>query len=242
MNWTFRGVKAAGRSIVALTVLMAVQVVVSETQAAPVAITNPGFQDDDVPVGNIGAIGFIPGWAVGGTAGTFEPTPTEFVPNLSAGEQLAFINIGASISQNVGAILAGVDYTLAFDAGDRGGGSNVNPPFPTDAFADFFIGSTAGPSFSQTIAAPGEGTLNRQMFTLTSLALAPFIGQDLLIGFRNVAGGFQAQMLIDDVTLDTSSVVAPVPLPAALPLFGGGVVLMGLLGWRRKRKAALSFN
>jgi hypothetical protein len=27
------------------------------------------------------------------------------------------------------------------------------------------------------------------------------------------------------------------PLPATLPLFGGGLGALGLLGWRRKRKA-----
>jgi hypothetical protein len=31
--------------------------------------------------------------------------------------------------------------------------------------------------------------------------------------------------------------VAPVPLPAALPLFATGLGALGLLGWRRKRKA-----
>jgi hypothetical protein len=30
----------------------------------------------------------------------------------------------------------------------------------------------------------------------------------------------------------------PVPVPAALPLFTTGLGVMGLLGWRRKRKAA----
>jgi len=29
-----------------------------------------------------------------------------------------------------------------------------------------------------------------------------------------------------------------VPLPAALPLFAGGLGALGLLGWRRKRRAA----
>lgn len=32
--------------------------------------------------------------------------------------------------------------------------------------------------------------------------------------------------------------VTPVPLPAALPLFAGGLGLLGLLGWRRKRSQA----
>ena len=36
------------------------------------------------------------------------------------------------------------------------------------------------------------------------------------------------------VVLDT---VAPIPVPAALPLLAGGLGLMGLMGWRRKRKA-----
>ena len=30
------------------------------------------------------------------------------------------------------------------------------------------------------------------------------------------------------------------PLPAALPLFGAGLGGLGLLGWRRKRKVAVS--
>ena len=29
----------------------------------------------------------------------------------------------------------------------------------------------------------------------------------------------------------------PTPLPAALPLFASGLGVLGLLGWRRKRKA-----
>ena len=32
--------------------------------------------------------------------------------------------------------------------------------------------------------------------------------------------------------------VTPVPLPAALPMFAGGIGLLGLLGWRRKRKVS----
>ena len=37
----------------------------------------------------------------------------------------------------------------------------------------------------------------------------------------------------DFETLD----VAPVPLPAALPLYGTGLAILGLMGWRKRRRA-----
>jgi hypothetical protein len=42
----------------------------------------------------------------------------------------------------------------------------------------------------------------------------------------------------DPTVLVTSSsgTLTPTPLPAALPLFAGGLGAMGLFGWRRKRK------
>jgi hypothetical protein len=42
------------------------------------------------------------------------------------------------------------------------------------------------------------------------------------------------------IALDNFSVTDPpaAPLPGALPLFAGGLGVMGLLGWRRKRQAA----
>ena len=38
----------------------------------------------------------------------------------------------------------------------------------------------------------------------------------------------------------TSSELSQTPLPAALPLFAGGLGALGLLGWRRMKKAAAS--
>jgi hypothetical protein len=35
------------------------------------------------------------------------------------------------------------------------------------------------------------------------------------------------------------TVLTPTPIPAALPLFATGIGAIGLLGWRRKRKAQL---
>jgi hypothetical protein len=41
----------------------------------------------------------------------------------------------------------------------------------------------------------------------------------------------------DTITVDLSVDGPITPLPAALPLFATGIGALGLLGWRRKRKA-----
>ncbi|MFK5978073.1 MAG: VPLPA-CTERM sorting domain-containing protein [Rhizobiaceae bacterium] len=56
-------------------------------------------------------------------------------------------------------------------------------------------------------------------------------GRNLSLGFT----GFHTTA-IDSVKAQYGSVSA-VPVPAALPLLGTGLAVMGLVGWRRKRKA-----
>jgi len=46
------------------------------------------------------------------------------------------------------------------------------------------------------------------------------------------------QVIASTTTSATPSCLATTPLPAALPLFVTGLGALGLLGWRRKRKAA----
>ncbi len=87
--------------------------------------------------------------------------------------------------------------------------------------------------------------------SFTSAAFVGLLLSELSDDFNN--GGVAAALLGDTVTLvwagsDVQPVdataeysllaVQPVPLPAAFPLFAGGLGLMGLLGWRRKRMAA----
>jgi len=44
------------------------------------------------------------------------------------------------------------------------------------------------------------------------------------------------QTIFNNLTINAPSVV---PLPAALPLYGTGLAIMGFVGWRRKRKLAV---
>jgi hypothetical protein len=83
-----------------------------------------------------------------------------------------------------------------------------------------FSGTTVGSydTFSQTIATIAGDTYNRHF----------------LFSNCGVVAGCNAPSGL--VVTETGSVAA-VPLPAAFPLFATGLGALGLLGWRRKRKA-----
>ena len=50
--------------------------------------------------------------------------------------------------------------------------------------------------------------------------------------FKGTGGSFTMDKL------STVSAISTTPVPAALPLFASGLGVLGLLGWRRKKKAA----
>ncbi len=66
-----------------------------------------------------------------------------------------------------------------------------------------------------------------------------------VVGFYNQAYPCYCIVGIDEQSSVPSATTAidiePTPLPATLPLFAAGLGAMGLLGWRRKRKAAAQF-
>jgi hypothetical protein len=59
---------------------------------------------------------------------------------------------------------------------------------------------------------------------------------DNIVSYCLVTGGNHPGSLAS-LSLEVTE-VTPTPLPAALPLFASGLGALGLLGWRRKRKAA----
>ena len=73
---------------------------------------------------------------------------------------------------------------------------------------------------------------------VTNSALHPdFSGGPILFGVAalvNVGAGQTSSAIYDNLSVT----VNPTPLPAAISLFASGLSALGLLGWRRKKKAA----
>jgi hypothetical protein len=69
---------------------------------------------------------------------------------------------------------------------------------------------------------------------------AIFSGTDLVANYTLLNGdivGFSAANTSNGFFADNEEAPIVTPLPAALPLFATGLGALGLLGWRRKRKA-----
>ena len=75
--------------------------------------------------------------------------------------------------------------------------------------------------------------LDLALFNSATLSVNTGVSPDL-------PGGVQTELSFNIIELEQTSIggPSPVPLPAALPLFGTGLGIMGFIGWRRKRRMA----
>jgi hypothetical protein len=113
-----------------------------------------------------------------------------------------------------------------------------------------FLGDTFGPTSWNTSTTNG---LVAADFSLIDLSQVSYVdsaihpdfshsGGLILFGFLTAnnspggSGGFTKSAGYDNFLVDINT--AATQLPAALPLFATGLGALGLLGWRRKRKAA----
>jgi hypothetical protein len=62
-------------------------------------------------------------------------------------------------------------------------------------------------------------------------------GTNLVVRYIPTGSSIQEVLFGQLSSLELASEVAAVPLPATLPLFGAGLGALGLLGWRRQRRA-----
>ncbi len=104
--------------------------------------------------------------------------------------------------------------------------------------ADIFAGN--GGNFTFVASLPNVDAQGGAVLSLAGLLGGPFDTiriEDTSSPIRNaLTGGFDIDAV--QVTTGPNDNVPIVPLPAALPLMAGGLGLLGLMGWRRKRKAA----
>jgi len=109
---------------------------------------------------------------------------------------------------------------------------------PTHAFG-FWITGVEAAAFGTSISVTGidvDGTVFGILPQLNAAGGASFFGLWDTSPFFAIAissASFGDAWGIDNVSFE----IAQTPIPAALPLFATGLGALGLLGWRRKRKA-----
>jgi hypothetical protein len=155
------------------------------------------------------------------SAVTFTPSDpfTVVFPDTQIGTTSSIVGFGAS-------------WTAPQAELDLVSSVSVFPPFPSITEGDFSItntsvscvtpGLTCTWDLSFTPSAPG---------TQTTLEF-PFI----TVNFGAETGSVSLLVTLQGAGIDASNVV--VALPAALPLFGTGLALIGFIGWRRRHPPA----
>ena len=199
--------------------------------ALPVPITNASFEDGIRLTDNNGTgvwgYGFNSGWdIVTGSAGTKTPSSYLFPYGIPDGDSVAWLNSGASISQELDhTVNAGNTLTLTVDVGLR---SNLasSSAFACEIWAE-------GSRLASTGA--GAGSISSGEFINLSLSYViddadPLIGRNLSIVFKNLGDN---QLAFDNVHFDNGLTTTPVPEPTTVLLFGVG--LAGLAGFRRRK-------
>jgi hypothetical protein len=149
----------------------------------------------------------------------------------SLGTSYTCIN-GPCYSPSTFTVGAGIETTLAGDL--------ENPTFD-------FSSNQLTITFSHNANFNNDATFNGPVFTITSgdlwgsiLTVSGLPAADVTAGGNTLAinwAGLTEPFPNGGQIVITFAPVATTPLPAALPLFATGLGGLGLLGWRRKRKA-----
>jgi hypothetical protein len=124
-----------------------------------------------------------------------------------------------------------IDFSAARSAGLTGFTLQMDSSTINEGW-QLFGTNTGLTATDYALIASGSGTNQLTDFIVTGAA-----AQDKYYFIRYNGDTTGANGSNDNVLLHSISAVSPVPLPGALPLFASGLGALGLLGWRRKRKA-----
>lgn len=193
--------------------------------AAPVAITNAGFES---PVLADGAqSSSAAGWTRFGSARFTNPTASQFTGEAYEGQNVALFTGGATLTQIMGTIGYGT-YTLTAAIGDPLGAS----------LSGLNLSLRKGTSFlspsSTSFLPPADGgySVYSRVYEVTpDNANGTFFGDPFNI-FALVSSS-SGQVAMDDIRLDFS----PAPEPASLALLALGLAGLGFSGRRKSFQA-----
>jgi hypothetical protein len=125
-------------------------------------------------------------------------------------------------------------YSRNYTASVSFGGAQITTASAAISVTDISNLSLLSATVTDSNPVPVGGGANPEWNLFSGMFTADSTSTRLTI--NNTVGGFNGGIYLDDVSVDPANVGAT-PLPAALPLFATGIGGLGLLGWRRKRKA-----
>ncbi|HEY6024802.1 MAG TPA: hypothetical protein VIV34_11590 [Pseudolabrys sp.] len=151
---------------------------------------------------------------------SYDPTALGAIASINASYNRELrTNYSINVPLNFRLVLeqGGVDYVTAINLGgsDTGG-----------AFHHLSVSGLIATSFSSFNFSTGVGGSAHPNFSSGPMLFG-------VMALTNEKGGQVTESFYDDINISVNQT----PLPAALPLFATGLGGLGLLGWRRKKKA-----
>ncbi len=153
------------------------------------------------------------------TSVTFAGNSSNVIASNGGAETIGFYDVSTSaamLNEHLGAT-AGVYADLG--SGNIYGFNNF---FQSDAYTDFEIGLNDF-AYADILAAQGG-------YFSIGAALLSFNNSNQEFVFGGSGG--------TPFSLNIETQISAVPLPAALPLYGAGLAMMGFIGWRKRQKKA----
>ena len=192
----------------------------------------PNFAAFNVPAGS----SLITGWTItqgnvdltkavdyGPGANTLDPASVQDIDLI--GDSSGSGGVFGGLAQTF-ATVAGQTYQLTFDYSHNSGRTSSNGFAAQVTVVD---ANNSANSLLSTVVSQASGTATWVAFSMDFTATS----NSSTLSFVDTLGAFDAGIYLDDVSVDLQNASAT-PIPGALPLFAGGLGLVGFLTKRRK--------